>query len=93
MWAGLDALLASGHAVDLILGLLLVEVLALIAYRRVTGRGVPLADVATTALSGACLLLALRAALVGWSPAWIVLCLAGALVAHLADLRRRLRAE
>lgn len=87
-----EALFASGRAVDLILGLLLLEALAFHVYRRATGRGLPLAGIAAYLLSGAFLLLAVRAVLAGWSPYWTALCLAAALVAHLADLRRRLRA-
>ena len=42
-------------------------------------------------LAGACLLLALRAALVGASWPWVAAPLAGAFAAHLADLGLRWR--
>lgn len=91
--SGLLSGLVSGHLVDLILALVAAEAVALIVYWRLTGRGIPTADLTPNLLSGACLLLALRAALGGWSTAWIALSLACALMAHLVDLRRRWRPE
>lgn len=82
-------LIESGQVIDLILAVLLLETLLLLLYRRVRGRGPGYGKVIANALSGACLLLALRAALAGAAPLWIALCLATALAAHLADLRCR----
>lgn len=79
----------SGHAIDLILGLLIVEAVTLSVYHRATKRGIPVSNFIANLLSGGLLLLALRAALVGWSPAWIGLFLVGGFAAHLADLRCR----
>ena len=84
-------LFANGHIVDLILGLIVVEAAVVAVYHRKTGRGVGTADLVSNLLSGICLLLALRAAMVGASWMWIALALAASLVAHLADLRRRWR--
>ena len=84
-------LFVTGRVVDLILGLVAVEALALAAYRRRTGRGIPLADLAANLLAGSCLLLAVRAALVSAWWGWTALALAAALLAHLADLARRWR--
>jgi hypothetical protein len=84
-------LLASVHTVDVILGLIGLECALLAIYRRLTGRGVAMADVAANLLSGACLLLALRGALGGASWTWIAGALSAALLSHLADLRRRWR--
>ena len=85
----IEDLIASGRIVDLILGLVVVQFVAIVLYRRTTGRGPAPADIAFTLLAGAGLLLALRAALTdaGWMSiaAYLVL----ALVAHLADLARR----
>ncbi len=80
---------ASGRVADLLLAVLLAEVLALAALRRLRGHGPALADVLAMALPGACLALALRAALVGAAWTWIALALSAALLAHLADLFRR----
>lgn len=84
-------LLAGGHAIDLILLAMVLEGLALIAYQRVTGKGIaPLAVVANLT-SGAGLLLALRAAMSGWGMATIATCLLVSFAAHVADLSRRWR--
>jgi hypothetical protein len=80
---------ALHHAVDLILAILALEVAGLILYRHLCRRGPAPADLMATVLAGACLLFALRAALVGAPPAWIGVWLTGALFAHLVDLRRR----
>lgn len=81
--------LASGLLVDAILVLMAVEAAAIAAF----GRRVGLAwrDVAASLVAGAFLLVALRAALVGAAPHWILLCLALALVAHVADMAARRR--
>lgn len=84
-------LFATGRVVDLVLAFMAVEAACLVAYRRRTGRGPRPADLVSNLLSGLCLLLALRAALVGAWWGWIGLALTAALVAHLADLRRRWR--
>jgi len=66
------------------------EVLLLIAYRALTGRGLPARQLMTTAMAGAGLLLAVRFALsspVSAGPIAFGLLLA--LAAHLLDLRLR----
>ncbi len=82
-------LFASGNIVLIVLALIVLEVLALVVYRRRTGRGPVPGDVLPNIVSGACLFLALRAALLDsrWPviAAWLVL----ALAAHLVDLKRR----
>jgi hypothetical protein len=84
-------LFATGRIVDLILGLVVLETIGLLAVRRRTGRGVSAADLLPNLLAGACLLLAVRAALTdaGWTT--VAACLLAALGAHGADLRRRWR--
>lgn len=85
----MDWLFSSGHAVDLILGLMLVEAALLMAWRKRTGRGVPLAGLLAFLLSGGCLMLALRVALTdGWW-GWVGAFLAAAGIAHVLDLRTR----
>ncbi len=85
----MSTLIASGHVVDIILALVAVEFLLLAAYRRRTGRGIALYDIAFNLMSGASLMLALRCALTGAAWPWIAAWLLAALLAHLADLRRR----
>ncbi len=84
-------LFASGRVVDLVLVLVAVEAALLAWHCRRSGRGVPVAELIAFLLAGACLLLALRAALVGASWEWVAVPLAGAGAAHLADLRLRWR--
>lgn len=85
------ALFESGRIVDLILGLMLLEALALVAWRRATGGGLPITGVLTNLAAGACLLLALRAALGGHGWELVGAWLGAGLGAHVADLRGRWR--
>ena len=84
----MSALFASGQIVNLILGLTLAEALVVAVYNRRTGRGPVLGPFLINLLAGVWLLLAVRFALEGAWWGWIALCLAGSLVAHLAELRR-----
>jgi hypothetical protein len=85
----MQELFESGRVVDLALVVLAVEVLALHGWRRATGRGPALIDLLANAAAGACLLLALRAALTGAGWTWVAAALCASLVAHLFDLVRR----
>ena len=89
----MQSLVASGRIVDLVLLFMLVELAVLLLYRRRTGRGLAPVALVLMLAAGVFLLLALRAALVsdGWQV--ILVWLAAALIAHLADLRLRLRAS
>jgi hypothetical protein len=81
--------LASGRLVDVILLIMLLECAAIaVAGRRL---GLSLRDLAANLAAGALLLLALRTVLTGAGAHWTLACLAGALVAHLADLASRRR--
>ena len=84
-------LFLSGRMVDLVLGLVALEAIALSIYHHRTGRGIATRDLAGNLLAGTCLLAALRCALVqsGWE--WIALWLAASLIAHLYDIGRRWR--
>jgi hypothetical protein len=88
---GMEAFVRSGHVADLILACLVIEALALLAWRRASGRGPAPRMVMALLLPGAFLVLALRFALTGASWPLIPVALAGALAAHLWDLRGRLR--
>lgn len=79
----LGTFFASGHAADLVLVVLAVEALLLLRAGR------PVIDVALLLLPGACMMLSLRAALVGATWPWIALPLAASFPVHLADLVRR----
>ncbi len=82
---------ASGLVVDLVLALVALEAVVLVWFRRRHGRGVPVGETLAFLAAGACLLLALRAALVGASWEWVAAPLAGAGGAHAADLALRWR--
>ena len=76
----------EGHAVDLILAIMLVEFVVL-----TRGRGWRAGDAALRLLPGALMMLALRAALTGAGWPWIALALAASFPVHLADLAQRPR--
>lgn len=82
---------ASGRVADLILLTLVLEGLALWAWHRKTGRGLPLRAVLPFLLAGAAFALSLRAALTGAGWPLVALPLMGALCAHLWDLAARWR--
>jgi hypothetical protein len=87
----MSALFVSGHIVDAILILVVLEAALLAIWHARTGRGIPPGALAGTLCSGAALLLAVRAALVGAWWGWVALALLAALLAHLVDLRGRWR--
>ena len=74
---------AGGHAVDVVLAVIAVE------FAWLVWRGRPALDVALALAPGACLLLALRAALTGAGWPWVALWLAASFPVHLTDVARR----
>ena len=84
-------LFASGHLVDLILVVVVIEAAALMLCWNRVHRGVAPLDLLPNLCAGAFLLLALRTTLGGGG--WMIAsgCLAAAGLAHLADLYRRWR--
>ncbi len=74
----------SGHAIDLVLAVLVVEFAWLVSARRTDSWSALLA-----LLPGALMVLAARAALTGAPWPWVAAALAASLPVHLADLRRR----
>jgi hypothetical protein len=80
---------ASGRVADLVLVIMALECAGLIAYRRLTQRGVPVSGFALNLLSGFCLALALRCALAGVWWGWTGASLAMAGIAHVLDLKMR----
>ncbi|WP_010184102.1 hypothetical protein [Sphingomonas sp. PAMC 26605] len=79
-------LYAQGHAIDVILGVLLVEAVWLVRWRNW-----PPGAAVLCLLPGAALLLAVRAALIGLAWPWVALALALSFPAHLADVMSRTR--
>lgn len=89
----MEAWFASGRIIDAILVLVAAEAVLLLALHRRTGRGPAPLPLLCNLASGAALMLALRAALVGAEWPVVALCLAAALGAHLGDLGPRLLAR
>ena len=89
----LQGLVQSGRIVDLILGLVLLEILAVALLARGRQRGFGPMDALVNALAGVGILLALRSALTGGAWTSVAGWLAAALIAHLADVARRWRAD
>jgi hypothetical protein len=83
------ALFTNGRVIDLILILVVAEAAGLMLLRGATGRGIAPSALLANLAAGAFLLGALRCGLSGAGDGWVGLCLALALVAHLADLRAR----
>jgi len=79
----------SGRILDLVILLTVLEFLALMVYRRRTGRGVDPGAIAAPLASGIFLVLAFRLHTLGFGWIWIALCLIGAFLTHAIDLRRR----
>jgi hypothetical protein len=82
-------LFATGRIVDLILVLMIAEAFVLVGHHHLTGRGIAIAPLLTNMAAGACLLLALRAALSGLPWTVVALALGAAFGMHALDLRCR----
>lgn len=85
------AFLSDGRIAGAVLAIMVLEALVLLAYRRITGRGLYPLAVILMLLPGACLVLALRAALAEGPSGTMLAWLAAAFAAHLADLVHRTR--
>lgn len=84
----MTGLFASGHAVDVVLVVLAIELAWLVWLAKWR-----FSDALLCLAPGALMLLALRAALVGLDWRWIALLLLGSFPLNLADLARRSRAK
>jgi hypothetical protein len=86
----LSQLFASGRIIDVVLAVMAVEAVLLLALRPKLAGRLAAIDIVLILVPGLCLLLAMRASLsgAGWEhvAAWLV----AALLAHLADLARRI---
>ncbi len=85
----MEALFDGGRVIDLILGLMVVEAIALAVLYYLTGRGIAPVRLWPNLFAGAFLMLALRASLTGAGAPAIGSWLALGLVGHLADLALR----
>lgn len=86
----MDALFSGGRIVDIVIAFMALEAFALMLANRWGSRFGKL-DTVLLLVPGLCLLLALRSALLDGSWQTIAAWLVAALIAHLADLTRRLR--
>ncbi len=82
---------ASGRAADIILAVVVLEWLALTAWRARGGSGLDPLRLTVMLIPGACLVVALRIALTGGPWQWIALALLASFAGHLADLVLRLK--
>ncbi len=82
-------LFSSGGVAEIILAVLALEALGFAAWHRRDANQIRTLNFVLAALPGACLVLALRAALTGAGWGWIGLWLAASFPAHLVDLWRR----
>ena len=75
--------------IDAVIGLTLLESMALLLYHRGTGRGIAPLDLLPTVAAGLALMLAVRAGVSGAPWLWVAAGLSGAGLAHAADMCRR----
>ncbi len=85
----MERLFASGAAVDVVLGVIVLEFAALLAMATAGARRARAVDLVFALAPGACILLALRAALTGGGWATCAFWLAASFPFHLVDLMRR----
>ena len=86
----MERFFSSGHAVDLVLAVILAEFAFLtLRRRRGVGRTARTLDRVLALMPGVCILLALRAALTGAPWPWIAAALAASFPFHIADVIRR----
>jgi hypothetical protein len=87
--AKLDTLLGSGLAVDVALVVIALEFAVLLARAPKGQKATRALDLVCALGPGACLMLALRAALTGAGGLWVVVWLSLSLPLHVADMARR----
>ncbi len=83
--------LASGHAIDLILGVVTIELVVLVFWLRAKGKAWSWAELIGPVFAGVFLMFALRNVLVGGSALVTAFWLALSGPAHLFDLYRRVK--
>ena len=75
--------------IDLVIAVTMLEAMAVFAYRRRTGRGMPMRAFAISLVPGLCLMAALRLSVTASGWGWVLVCLAAAGIGHAADLWQR----
>lgn len=87
----MQSLITSGAIVNIMLAVVVVEIIALLVYRQVTGKGLSAPAVLLNIGAGGSLMVALKLKFIeaGWQ--WIALALIAALVFHVSDLAYRWR--
>ena len=90
-FSGLDIskLLAGPRLIELIIAITVIEGIVLTVYFSRSGKGVAPKEFAANLLSGLCLMLALRSALIGQSGALTALFLSASGLIHAAEVWRR----
>ncbi len=89
----MQSLWERGWLVDAVIALTVAETLALLAYHRLTGKGLPPRAYLLNIMSGLCLMLAVRSVLMNAAWPLTMLCLSAAGVAHASDLWARWRRQ
>jgi hypothetical protein len=84
--------LVTAHLIDVALAFIGLEVIVLLAVRARLGRGLRPVDLIGQLLAGLLLMLAVRCAVAGADPRWILLLVTASFPAHVFDLARRSRA-
>jgi hypothetical protein len=85
----LVTLITSGHIIDIALGFLALEFAWLLFRGRSTDNKGRVTTLVLALGPGACLMIALRCALTGANPLWLVFWLSASLPLHILDLSRR----
>lgn len=81
--------MANGRIVDFVIAITVLEALALLLYRTVTGKGVAARQFLVNLLAGLSLMAALRLTIAGAGWVWAAACLLLAGLLHAADLWQR----
>jgi hypothetical protein len=87
----MEALFSSGRVADIALGVMILEAVVLYALTARRGEGARYRALLANLAAGACLVIAVRLALVGADWPWIAAALAASLLTHSLDLAMRLR--
>lgn len=81
--------IANGRIVDLVIAITVLEALALLLYRAVTGKGIAARQFLVNLLSGLSLMAALRLTIASTGWVWVAVCLLLSGLLHVADLWQR----
>ena len=79
--------------VDLLIAFTVIEIGVLIVWHQRTGRGLAWVDIGPNLVAGLLLMAAVRCALTPGAGLGLLVCVAGAGICHVLDLRRRLQMQ